>query len=111
MVFHWAVDALLSLGNGISLGRGCSSFIVGWIFHWVDISLGGGCSSFIVGWIFQWGVDALLSLRDGYFIAGWIFHWGVDALLSLGNGISLGSGCSSFIRQWYFIGAWMLFFH
>jgi len=84
--------------------------------------LGGGCSSFIVGWIFQWGVDALLSLRDGYFIVGWIFHCRMDISLwdgyfiagwifHCGMDISLGRGCSSFIRQWYFIGAWMLFFH
>ena len=32
MDFHWGVDALLSLGDGISLGRGCSSFIRRWYF-------------------------------------------------------------------------------
>ena len=100
--FHW--------GMGISLEGGCSSFIGGWLpfFHWgMGISLEGGYYSFIAGWIFHWGVDALLSLGNGYFI------WGVDALLSLEDGyfirgwmpffrISLGGGCSSFIGGWVF---------
>jgi len=49
---------------GISLRAGCIYFIVGWVFHWgldAFISLGDGY--FIRGWVFHWKMG--ISLEDG----------------------------------------------
>jgi len=68
------IDIPLDINESLSISF---HFIMGYLFHCrMDISLGCGCSSFIRRWVFHWGVDALLSLEDGYFIGGWMlfFH-------------------------------------
>ena len=61
---------------GISLGGGCTSFIGGWVFHWgVDALLSLGDVYFIGGWIllFHCRMDISLGVRCSSFIVGWIF--------------------------------------